>query len=702
MSPEQVEGKEIDQRTDIYSVGVILYEVVTGQLPFEGETAFSVAMKHKSEKPEDPRKFNSQIPEDLGRLILKCLEKDKENRYQSAEELRSELTRIEEGIPTTERVEPKRKPITAREITLKFSLKKLLIPVLIVVALAILISISVIFINRQPSGKPVLPEYKQFTYTGNASHPAISPDGKFIAYVTRETFDDKKVLVQDIVTGQTLEVFRVKDCRYLRWTPDSSELSFWAEMKDSSSGIFIVPQLGGTPRRLGEGVFHAWSPDGSQFASCNEDSKEIQITNKKTGDSASLPLKGSFSIDAIDWSPNGNFLLFLAFYESHRCAIWTISTDGSEQHKVIEEDTDLISPRWAPRGDAIYYFKYVPPSEEQLWKIPVSKDTGKSLKSPSLLIGGLEGVGLHFTITGDGKRLLHTRKLMYTNLWLVTVEGCGKGQAVKTNQLTTGLLFNLCPNISPDGKLIAFSRGMGEPFNIFVMPLEGGSPKQITFLDSLNFYPAWSPDGNEIAFSSNRGGANTIWKVSVRGGNPHQFVKSKLDDVYTSFAWSPGSNILYPISEGRNLSILYPDSEDETALAEEDLDIRMHFPEYSPDGKRVAVYGARNSNFGLWIISFEDYSHVFLRKGRLIPLRWSSDGKWIYVSEQMQGAIKILKVALENGETQTVFALPFTLEKGNPYYHQVTMTPDARHFVIPTTKSQSDIWMVENFDSNIN
>src|SRR4030043_343388 len=149
MSPEQTEAKDVDQKSDIYSLGIILYEMATGRVPFEGETALSVAIKHKTEIPKDPKSLNPHIPDDLNRLILKCLEKDKGKRYQTAAEVEAELEKIEKGIPTTERVVPERKTLTSKQITVQFEPKRVVKPAAILISVIIVAVVLWKFLPRK-------------------------------------------------------------------------------------------------------------------------------------------------------------------------------------------------------------------------------------------------------------------------------------------------------------------------------------------------------------------------------------------------------------------------------------------------------------------------------------------------------------------------------------------------------------------------
>jgi serine/threonine protein kinase/Tfp pilus assembly protein PilF len=165
MSPEQAEAKETDHRSDIYSLGIVLYEMLTGQIPFEGDTPLSIAMKHKGEIPKDPKELNPQIPVGLSRLILKCLEKEKENRFQTSEEIIDEINKLNKDIPTAQREVPWRRPLSSKEITVLFSLKKLFMPAII---LAALIIAGIIF-------WPLLPQREVLLFESGRPSIAVLP-----------------------------------------------------------------------------------------------------------------------------------------------------------------------------------------------------------------------------------------------------------------------------------------------------------------------------------------------------------------------------------------------------------------------------------------------------------------------------------------------------------------------------------------------
>ena len=192
MSPEQVEGQEVDEQSDIYSLGIILYEMVTGRRPFEGNTALSVALKQKTETPRNPRELNARIPEALNRLILKCLEKDKRKRYAAAEEILAELDQLEEGIPTPEKAIPQGKPLTSREITVKLNVRKILIPAVIVVAVVVAIAAFLLF--RKP-GSALNPKLILVSiFENQTGEKGLDPLGRVAAYEIAQGLSQTGVL----------------------------------------------------------------------------------------------------------------------------------------------------------------------------------------------------------------------------------------------------------------------------------------------------------------------------------------------------------------------------------------------------------------------------------------------------------------------------------------------------------------------------
>lgn len=549
------------------------------------------------------------------------------------------------------------------------------------------------------------PVHRQVTFTGNEGAPTISPDGRRIAYVSDEK-PEKHLMVQELDGGQPLAVFSAPEIGHLRWSVDGSELIIWAR-GSGKDGLYIMPQLGGTPRRVIRDRYIAcWSPDGSTIAVASYLGGKIWFLDKLGREQRTVSLQGvHWSIWDIDWSPASGLLTFVSNDYQGRYAIWTIRPDGSDQQRVVAGNTEISSARWAPGGDAIYYFRRLNQTVS-LQKILVQPGHESREAVATTLITGLESDG-SLALSADGKRLVYSRAPYFSNLWMLEA-GNGKNQRTETRELTQGTSLIERPSVSPDGTSIVFNVGHEGLANLYTMPITGGSPKQLTFLDSSSLGGVWSADGKWIAFASTQGGKPRVWTVPAGGGIPRALSSNDLSDSF-DLAWSPGSQILYQQAGNRNYYKLDPETREERPLVGDSSVGWIFSPVYSPDGRKIAVAWNRRPSRGIWVIDTEDRhaTPVYATSAAsFMPLGWSADGRAIYAVEGKNWAnrgltaplgetvtdVKILLVHLNGGDVKTVATLPFEEIGG------VSMTPDGRRFVFTVYPSRSDVWVVDNFD----
>jgi len=690
MSPEQIKGEGVDPRSDIWSMGVVMYELLTCASPFKGDYDSALMYAILSEKPEPITHHRKDVPQGLERLIMKALEKEKRHRPREMAEMIASCSDLELA------------PGEESTVTMVARSGRPKAWIWAPGAIAVLLAF-VLFLLLRPATPPPpnVAALKKVTFVGDVEQYDFSPDGSYAVYVSGTSGSHPKLTVQDLAGGSTIDLLSARLLGQPSWSPDGSLIAIGAVIDDSTTGVFLVPRLGGSPRRLLPFPMRilAWSPDGRQIA-MSAGAKRILFASVVSGDTVSRDLTGKLGeVLSIDWSPDGEVLLIHSRGDRYS-SIWKMAVREGDlealYHETFSRNTLLLSPRWSPDGDALYFIREdLSTRADELMKLPLGADKNPA-GDPFPTAVNFRNIQ-SFDLTRDGK-MLSLKGNTSANLWLLKKDG----SRVSHHELTRGTARRSRATLAPTGDALVFAMMDAEGFNIYTMQLEwkdegivGRSPRKLTSLGSVNFSPVWSPDGREIAFLSTEGGRAQVWKVGAGGEALRRFDATAVHPDARGLVWAPGAGVIYAGPESRLLYLLNTSSgESQPLLEDSSLDF-MDAAVWGPDGETAAArlfYGWNDPRTGIWLISEGHVVKQLTAAWDFVPIGWSSSADVLFALKS--GVPEVYTVSVRSGRVRPYLALPFEKVDGK----MLTVSGDGSLFLYTLQEERRDLWIVENYD----
>jgi len=697
MSPEQIQGMEADARSDIFAFGAMLFEMATGKRAFEGKTQGSIVGQILAVEPPPVSTLAPTTPPALDRLIRNCLEKDPDERIQTAHDIKLDLQSI-----AAEKVVDR---AAASDQATSTGTRARIGWLAAIVAAAVLGGLAAVLLYHRPQSLPSIrssinpPPNLLFQLTGDAAGPPVlSPDGKLIAFTAVSSEGNLEIWVRPLNSLEAHPIEGTSDAYYPFWSPDSRSLGFFAPGK-----LKRVDVNGGTPTDvtdLKQGKGGAWSPSGVIVFS-PEPSAPLMKVSASGGTAEPLTKLDPTQHTSHRWPiflPDGKHLLYLALNHDRakdaNDAIYYASLDGRENRLLLRAQSNPVYATGYllfARGDKLMAQGFDPARGEL--KGDAKPIASGVIDDPSMWYADVSA-------TNDGL-LLYSSGAVGT-LQLVWLDRSGKDAGVVADNLKWAFA-----RLSPQGDRAALQTDSGAGTDdILVLDLVRGVRTRLTFGPVANNSPRWSHDGKWIYYSSLRDGQYVLFRRLADGSGAEEKLFTGDHDVFPTDISSDGKTVLLDESIDHNKTSVWA-----VPLAGPGKPQKIvedgGFASFSPDGRYVAYESVESGQYQVYIVPFGDRPGKWQVTSNMGALpRWSSDGKELYYVEPANGAFSIVAVPVKEQGDQLQFGSPQTLvSKMNvasiPFFD---VSPEGKKILVSRLSQQLNqaVTLVTNFTEGLN